>query len=624
MKKGVVFSVLFLLVISTIAITSAQTNSTSETQKVSDAYSCLDEKVSGNCDSLSSEERIFSAIALGQCRSEVRDDAKNDGQCWGSPGSSGCKLKATSQAILALSSGSSTSDAREWLISQNRTPSELTWYLQIETSEPATCSVSYSGTSYNINILEDKTLQGNPGPGLSVSPEGYWLKISPNFFQSDFEVSCNQDFLTSLLFKESLSSTIHVYPESSSASIGGTTKEKVKSFCFSENNVCNYEGSLWAAFVLNSYGEDISSYLPYLITLAEDNDRFLPDSFLYSILQEEDYRVSLLSQQIGNKWWAVSGSKYYDTALALQPFQGEDFTEKTNAKQWLLDEQGSDGCWDLGSVKSTAFILSSVWPSSYSSPGSPEGSSTNACESGGNYCVSSGSCGGSIISEDSCPGFSSVCCTLPTEQSTCAELGGEICSSSQICSRGNSVSSADASGRACCVGGFCEVSSGPGSNSGISECEEKGGICRLGEGASGEKEARYDCSSSEETCYITQSSSSGSSGSGRSLIWVWILLILIVLTGVGILYKDKLRHLWLKIKSKFGKSGGSETGPLDSRRPPFPPSGYHQRPMHSRRPERRILPSQQRSSKPQPQRPQKSAASKELDDVLKKLKDMSR
>jgi len=37
---------------------------------------------------------------------------------------------------------------------------------------------------------------------------------------------------------------------------------------------------------------------------------------------------TLLSEQESSKWWSASGDKYYDTALALLPFQDENPTEK--------------------------------------------------------------------------------------------------------------------------------------------------------------------------------------------------------------------------------------------------------------------------------------------------------
>ena len=93
-------------------------------------------------------------------------------------------------------------------------------------------------------------------------------------------------------------------------------------------------------------------------------------------------------------------------------------------------------------------------------------------------------------------------------------------------------------------------------------------------------------------------------------------MILIVLVVVGIIFRDKLRDFWLRIKSRFGKSRpGRGPGP----RPRGPPPSYHRPHLGRHIPERRIL-----FPALQPRRhagkPVKSRAQKELDDVLNKLK----
>lgn len=611
-KRLVKIFLFTFLVLTAFSLVQAQEDLTAQTedQKVDNAYLCLDDRI-GSCSDLSTEEKAFSLLATGDCASELIDDSSND-ECWSSS-SGGCSLKTTSQAILALNNaGRNTDLAQDWLISQNKSPPELVWYLQIESSEPTSCSIQYSGFSHSINLKEDKTLEGNPGPGLSIEDNGYWLEVNPSFYGVDFEVSCNQNFLTNLLFKQSLSSTIHVSPTSSSAAPGGITTETVKSSCLEEDGICNYEGSLWAAFVLNSFGKDVSSYMPYLITLAEDNQNLLPEAFLYSITSNQNYRISLLSKQIGNQRWEVSGDRYYDTALALYPFQSETLEEKTNSKEWLLDVQDADGCWAGGNIRNTAFILESIWPR-----GASSGDSNFVdCEDSGNYCVSFGQCEGQVLSEPVCSGaISSVCCSQPLELQTCSELGGDICSSNEICRQGQSSDASGLdSGEVCCVGGFCEQADEPE----VSDCESQAGVCRISECQTGEESAPYQCSFAGDNCCVV--TSMPGTGAGGSLTWIWILIVLIVLVIVGIIFRDKLRHFWLRIKSKFGggKSKGSKgQGP----RPPGPPySPYPRKPF----PGRRILP---RRARPRPKsghkgRPQKSGVNKELDDVLKKLKDM--
>ena len=613
-KKRILSILIIFLIFISFSLLQAQQNSTDEQQKIDNAYSCLEDKVEGECDSLSSEEKIFSLLAINQCKAEVIDDS-SEGECW--PDGS-CRLKTTAQAILALdNAGANIDEAQQWLLSQNRTPSNLIWYLQIESNDQTTCTIEYTGFSGTINIQEDKKINGDAGQCFSLTQNNYWLEISTSPFCSnqEFSISCDKDFSTTLLFKEQTSSTIHVFQQTSSAAPAGTTIEKIESFCFREGgigNPCNYEGSLWAALTLDSLGEDMSPYLPYLITLAEDNQKFLPDAFLYFITANTEYSTSLLLKQkhVGTQYyWKESEDKYYDTALALFPFKHETSLEKTNSKQWLLETQDVDGCWQ-DNTRNTAFILASIWSEDFSSGGNGNGGGLQDCESvGGYYCVNQGSCigyDGEIRSDYDCPGVLSECCTVPPEQLTCAEQEGEICSSNEICSV-NSISAADTNN--CCVGGICQDA--PTS----SECEQQLGICRTS-CSSNEQQAAYSCEFTGDICCVFKTTSGG------SYTWIWILLILIVLVVIGIIFRDKLRRLWFKIrsKSKGSKPGprprpGSRLGP-GHRRPP--PPDY---PMRRPRPERRILPTVNPPLRPI-QRHSKSQ--KELDDVLKKLKSMGK
>jgi len=603
-KKRILGILVIFLILISFSLLQAQTNSSEEQEKVNDAYQCLEDKIEGNCDLLSSEEKIFSLLAINKCKQEVLADSSNE-ECWPS---GNCRLKTTAQAVLALDNvGANIDEAQQWLLSQNRTPSELIWYLQIESNEQTTCEIGYTGFSSTIEIREDKKISGDAGQCLSLAQDDYWLEISSLCYDQEFSISCDKDFSTNLLFRKQGSSTIYVFQRTSSAAAGGTTTEKVESFCFREGqagNPCNYEGSLWAALILDSLEEDVSSYLPYLITLAEDNEEFLPEAFLYLITADPDYSSSLLAKQkkIGDQYyWQESLDRYYDTALALFPFKHETLTEKTNSKQWLLETQDTNGCW-LDNTRNTAFILASVWPRDFIGG---NGNGLQDCVSAGYYCVNEGSCEGQVLSDYYCLGALTECCTLPPEQQTCAEKGGITCSSNQICSGGNMVSAADTDN--CCInGGICQIPEPV-----ISECEQQSGICRSS-CLSDEEEIFYSCEFEGDKCCIPKTTGK------KSYIWIWILLILIVLVVIGIIFRDKLKDIWFRIKSK---SRGSRLGPGHRpgppRRPPGPPHYPVRRPMR----ERRILPSLQ-----QPTRPGRapSKSQKELDEVLRKLKGMGK
>ncbi len=605
-KKSVLGILIMFLVISSFSLLQAQENSTEE-EKIDKAYSCLEDKIEENCDSLTTEEKIFSLLAINKCKTELIEDSSNE-ECWPS---GNCKLKTTSQAVLALDN-SNMDEAQQWILSQRKTPSELIWYLQIESGEQTTCKIDYEGFSTTIQIEEDKKISGDAGQCLSLAQDNYWLEISSFCYDKEISVSCDKDFSTTLLFQKQGSSIIQIFQGTSSAVAGGTTIEKVESFCFKggqSENFCNYEASLWAALILNSLGEDISSYLPYLITLAEDNERFLPEAFLYLITNSQEYSNSLLSKQkkIGDQYyWQESSDKYYDTALALFPFKQETLTEKTNSKQWLLKTQDNDGCW-LDNTRNTAFILASIWPRDFSGDDDDDDDSLD-CISSGNYCVNKGSCEGQILSEYYCVGTLAECCTIPLKQQTCAEKGGIICSSNQICSGGDFISAANTNN--CCInGGSCQILQIV-----DSECLEQGGTCRTS-CLNDEQEVFYECEFAGDACCKLQTSPP------PSFPWIWILLILIVLIIIGIIFKDKLRDFWFKTKSKFKKSKPRPKPghrPYPQRRPAISPHYPIRKPVMR---ERRILPSLQRPIMPG-KSPSKSQ--KELDDVLRKLKEMGK
>ena len=217
-------------------------------EDIDNAYACLEDKIDEiTCNSLSVTEKIFTSLAVNRCSSELRAEADIE-DCW--PETS-CNLKTTAQAVLALE----TSAAKDWLINQNGTPSEITWYLQIEPSLESTCTINYNSMNHDIEIGEDKKIDSAAGNCLSLSSSGYWLEINSDCYEEEFEISCDESFITNLLFKSNTSFTIHVSEKTSSATGTGTTTEKVNSFCFMDSGACDYEGSLWATLALNSMGK---------------------------------------------------------------------------------------------------------------------------------------------------------------------------------------------------------------------------------------------------------------------------------------------------------------------------------------------------------------------------------
>jgi hypothetical protein len=560
--------------------TSQITASSSEETKINKAYECLSNKVKDSCPS-SLEENVFVSLALGECTDKISSDSKFKSD-----------VKLTALAIIALGeAGSSTSDAERWLISQNTTPTDVDWFLQIDSSEQTSCSIAYSGSSYAVDMGEDKKLSSNAGNCLSLSEGSYWMRVSPSCYDQNFEVSCNKGFQTNLLFKKTTSSTIYVSDKTTAASAEGKTIEKVRSLCFRQGSSCDYEASLWAAMALKYKDYEVSDYIPYLVTMAEDNEKFLPDSFLYYLTGSGDYRSSVLLKQISSKYWDVSQNKFYDTALALYPFQFEDPAEKTNAISWLLEVQDADGCWK-GSIRDTAFLLHSIWPreNEISPPGELD------CSDNHGFCMSEANCEGKILNTLSCPGIMK-CCDVKETLKTCLEEGGKKCASNEICSN-NEV---DASDGKCCIG----TCSPPAQET---ECEQNSGTCRaFGCNDNEQTSSSYSCDF-QDTCCVQKTTSGGISW------WIWVLIALIVLVVLGIIFREKLKIWLFRIKSGFGKSSGVQR-PSINRGPPRPPMM-----LPRAMPLRRIIPSSSPTTRFQ--MPQKSKG--EIDEVLKKLRDMGK
>jgi len=608
MKKEVTICFLLLLLISSMPFILAEDNET-DASRLNDAYACLRDQIdTKGCDNLGLEEKIFSVLATGKCKTELKEDSDND-KCWPSGGNS-CDIKSTAQSILALERvGSDTSDAVDWLLLQKKSPRDMSWYMQIDTTGASSCEIIYEVNSNDVKTTvvfqEDKKIQSIAGGNcFSLTSSGdYWPEVSRPCYGVEFQITCDQDFLTSLIFQKIGSSTIHVADQASSSSAEGVTSEIIESYCFSTSSTCNYEGSLWATLALKAADEEIENYLPYLITLSTEdvNEKYLPDSFLYYLTGKTDYKTNLLEQQLFDKWWKKSTDKFYDTALALLPFEYEEPDEKTNAIDWLLSEdtQDEEGCWDNKDIRNTAFLLYSIWPRNIDT------GSTNPtivyCEDAGGYCISEIACsdaGGDILEQYVCSSLYK-CCSVEEVQETCGDKGGEICPSNEKCSGYTEDSYDLRSGEECCVSGTCIIRDEPPSQN---DCELSGGMCSSYGCNSDEEISDEDCDSYSETCCVSKSED-------KNYTWLWILAILIVLTIVAIIFKDGLRKLVFRLKP-----GSRRPGPAASRFRPRPRGPPPEAPLMRARPRERKPMHAPAGRKPKG----------EIDDVLKKLKDMGR
>jgi hypothetical protein len=587
MKKGVVILIAFLLILSSGLIVIAQ-----EDEKVDKAYECLEDKVDDKCEDLSIEEQAFTTLAIGECSSELKDNSRFD-ECWPE---AGCRLRDTSLALLAYDRvGRSTTEIEDWLLDQKKTPTDLRWFLEIDSDEETTCEISYGSTERSIVIGEDKKINRGAGTCLSLARDSYWLEIADSCYETNFTISCDKDFLTTLLYEKKTGQTIFVSSQTESAPAEGSTEHRVNAFCFRQGNSCNYEGSLWATLALAKAGNDISSFLPYLIAMEEGNEKYFPSAFLHIITDYDEYFTKVIGEQ-KDDYWKIKDSPYhqfYDTALGLLSLYGLDAEQAGNAKSYLLEVQDDNGCW-RNNIRDTAFILYSAWPKSVSAAGGD----TDDCETYDYFCTSPLDCAqNDVLDNYVCYGGKVCCETEPAEQ-TCDEKGGIECTDDQECT-GAVVSSSDVAN--CCKGSCITKTEEP-------ECEKENFICRYS-CFDDEDQKLFDCDGEKICC-------ASGTGGGRSYTWIWILVILIILVALAIIFRTKLKIFLSKLKGKFKK------GP-SKRRPGFPPSRPGPRPGPRMMP-RRPMGRRPMARRPGPIRRALSKTDKELDDTFKKLREMSK
>jgi len=626
MKNEVVLaSLIFIIVLSSFVL--ADTNATAiptqttDDSSITKAYQCINNQL-GNKTSFSLQEAVFGQLALGfqQKLQDVIDDQKSTTyDCWPK---AGCALKDTAQVLLLYNKlGKDTSEIKSWLLSRNASMTDLDWYLEADISKhvSSTCTIKYDSTTRNLLINSDMTLSATDGDlGGCLSISGYWMKINPSSscYSKTYQISCLEDFVSTLLYtKKDDSSTVYVSSSTHSAPSSGTTLENINARCFksSSSASCDYEGSLWASLALQKSGVDVSQFTPYLIALAQDNSQLFPYSFIYMISGGSDQFDKIVQAQKQNQYWeapSTKNNKYYDSALAMLAISGSADNALDNAKNYFKAIQSQEGCWNNNNFKDTSFLLYSGWPKDgATAPGSS--SSFSVCESMGSTrsCEFSYACaqaGGSVQAEFICNGAKS-CCSIKVQDQSCSSKSGKICLADEQCS-GSSVSSSE--GASCCLGtcekiviqDTCTVQSGGSCKSSCSSSEDK---------------VTGTCSLSSNVCCKTKTSS------GISSWLVWLLIILIILITLAILYKDKLIIYWYKFNAQMEQQKQKQQ-PQQRFNPSIPPRPAQrisplQRPMQ-RQPIQRPAPTQRPSSTKKPL----SQSEKELEETLKKLRDMSK
>jgi hypothetical protein len=227
-------------------------------------------------------------------------------------------------------------------------------------------------------------------------------------------------------------------------------------------------------------------------------------------------------------------------------------------------------------------------------------------------------CGGTILEGYKCNGIQS-CCSEEAIAETCSDIGGEICSASQECKVGEEVSVSGLSyGQSCCKNGYCEE---------VEEedtCTINGGTCDFSCDKGYKQTSLYTCTGGEICCIKEEKSSFA------SYWWIWLLFFLIIATVLVIIFRERVKEF---ISTA---TNGKFFADASSNKPKSPPSYQRNPPMKI--PPRRVIPQSRPIQRPPiatsrpPLSPPRTEPKKiekpkpktpaELDEVLKKLKEM--
>lgn len=597
MMKGrltVLCSLAILVILSSAAYAVEEV---SDSAKVSKAQQCINDLIKDKEPSeIGFQDAVFSMLALGSKQNlveKIDSEKKGDESCW--PKSS-CKIKDSSQVLLAYrGAGKISEDIKKWIIGKNISINGLSWYLQIdiENQEKSACTISYDSQNVNLNIDVGAKITGTTGSCLDISSNGYWLTVRRTCQDKTFSISCDKNFITSILYQKGSDGAVYVSNDATSSAAGGSNEEKIEGKCLGAGTSCDYEGTLWGALALKKSGIDVSNLMPYLTAFAEDNKRYFPSAFIYILSGGDNYFSEIVQSQSQSKYWQMAGTpynKFYDTSLGMLSLGGTSSTELSNAKSYILSIQEESGCWNNNNIRDSSFLLYSGWKSS--GAGVISGGTTAevvTCANAGYNCGTAVQCtdaGGETMYNYDCSseGFGSVCCNKNILEESCSEKGGIVCSNGQTCSS-SVVSSSDGS---CCTTACIDAPA-------ETQCEISGGICSSSCN-SDEESIEESCSSTNQFCCVEKTG---------SLLWLWIiiLLILIALVTLAIIYRQKLILWWHS--RKFRAKGIPIIRPAS---PGQQPAGFFQNPfsMRARTPQRA---------------PRRDG---EFEETLKKLKEMSK
>jgi len=620
MKKREIFVfVLIVVLLSSFAIAQSSNSSTtnkedSESKKINNAYDCLKEQIKNNKE-IALKDAIFGVLAVGSndiLLKKIEEEKKSDRDCWPK---ADCKIRESAQMLLAYDRISKdTSKIKDWLLSKEIGIKDLIWYFEIDLQGNAAseCNIKYDSLDHKIKIGSDRKIKGTssgPGPCFKIAYNEYWLRLEGSCIDKEFEISCtDSDFISALVYQKKGGSTVYVTSKTKLTSAGASVTEKIDAKCLSTGSSCDYEGTLWAAIALEGIEEDGIKYVPYLLAMSEDNSKFLPEAFLYMLGQTDSYN-KIIEKQKGGKYWEMVGTpnnKFYDTSVALLAIGGTGYDQEAAAKNYLLSVQTKEGCWNGNNIRDTAFVLYSAWKKGISVPPRDE----TSCAEAGKFCEFSDACldAGGIATDEICSG-TRKCCSKRVEES-CEEKKGITCASDEECNGGKGGNAPSSDGN-CCLG-ICTKKVVENS------CEISGGNCDTNCGDDEEEDEDVNCLNIREICCVEKKEDPTPSPDGNKT-WIYILIfgILILLVIIAIVYRTKIQ-MWMYKRKEKGREGAAiQRGP--PRGPPRGQGGYAM--PQQRYPIRQPIQSQ--PMRGPIARGAKSSTDKEMEETMKKLKEMS-
>jgi hypothetical protein len=578
------------------------------------SYDCLKTQIeSKGYSSLNVEELAWSLMALGydssfqsKLKTEIEAKSQNS-ECWPK---GACTIKETSLVLLAYNHiGTDTKKIEAWLLNHTSIPSDLVWYLEIDTNEKSTCNIVYdNSTTRKVTINDDKTISGAGGCFRSAY-NGYWLEVDSSCYSKQFEISCDKDFVTTLVYKKRSGSTYYVSTFTNAANVGGKTLERVESLCFKQGSNCDFESSLWASLALQKKGYSNKAYLPYLMAMnSQEYNRIMPFAFLYAITGFNEYYTDLVNQQNKLGYWQLSDTtrRYYDTGIALFSLSGKSTDAGQKAIDYLLDPKTlQTGCFQ-NSIRDTAIISFSAAFKSASR------AAVKKCSEFSSYsCTSTTKCLDNLegqVLEFECSG-SYVCCSKKEDLKTCSQFGGKKCSIDEECTGEIEDSASDTS--ACCLNGECKLKQEPITT----QCQDNGFDCQTECNKKTQEVKSYSCDTIGVTCCGPKPISTP----WYARLWIWLLIILIILVILAIIFRNQVQIWYFKVKNKFSKKPVEE-----QKRNNF---GFQNpQPNQTNFGPRRIIPGAPPRPFPSGPRPgiRPFPRDKELDETLKKLRDMGK